>query len=239
MSSIQAGRDMKKILCRFYKNGNCRKGTSLFLVCRNFLTGSCIYGSSCRYDHIPQTWVFRNLEKVGFPIDNEASKGETETAASHVDLNDRTQTSASTAQSHNDVPANVETVVENGAREEILCGYYVLGNCPFGENCKYVHGDMCELCKRQILRPGDDAYKLMHQQKFQLELQRLIAASSEKECGICLETVIKNKENCKQTSGILSIANIAFGLSSMLNCITFCSAITSLGKHISRTRSCV
>ncbi|KAL1230265.1 E3 ubiquitin-protein ligase [Trichinella pseudospiralis] len=146
MSSIQAGRDMKKILCRFYKNG------------------SCIYGSSCRYDHIPQTWVFRNLEKVGFPIDNEASKGEPETAASHVDLNDRTQTSASTAQSHNDVPANVETVVENGAREEILCGYYVLGNCPFGENCKYVHGDMCELCKRQILRPGDDAYKLMHQQ---------------------------------------------------------------------------
>ncbi|KAL1230267.1 putative E3 ubiquitin-protein ligase [Trichinella pseudospiralis] len=135
-----------------------------FLVCRNFLTGSCIYGSSCRYDHIPQTWVFRNLEKVGFPIDNEASKGEPETAASHVDLNDRTQTSASTAQSHNDVPANVETVVENGAREEILCGYYVLGNCPFGENCKYVHGDMCELCKRQILRPGDDAYKLMHQQ---------------------------------------------------------------------------
>ncbi|KRZ01760.1 putative E3 ubiquitin-protein ligase makorin-1 [Trichinella zimbabwensis] len=219
MSNRQAGRDMEKVLCRFYKNGNCRKGIKCAfshnlaeaksVVCHNFLTGSCTYGSSCRYDHIPQTWVFRNLEQVGFPMVNEASKSEPEAAASHVNLNDRTQISASTAQSHNDVVGNVETVVENGAREDILCGYNVLGNCPFGENCKYVHGDMCELCKRRIIRPGNDAYKLRHQEKcmkeqnFELELQRLIAASNEKQCGICLETVMKNKENCRQTFGIL------------------------------------
>ncbi|CAI9180188.1 unnamed protein product, partial [Rangifer tarandus platyrhynchus] len=38
-----------------------------------------------------------------------------------------------------------------------LCPYAAVGECCYGENCVYLHGDMCDMCGLQVLHPVDAA----------------------------------------------------------------------------------
>jgi E3 ubiquitin-protein ligase makorin len=38
----------------------------------------------------------------------------------------------------------------------ILCPFASKGMCPFGEECVYLHGLVCDTCGRQCLHPFDD-----------------------------------------------------------------------------------
>lgn len=45
-----------------------------------------------------------------------------------------------------------------------LCPYYLMGFCRYGEECSYIHGDLCELCNQHCLHPKDEAQRLEHNQ---------------------------------------------------------------------------
>lgn len=45
-----------------------------------------------------------------------------------------------------------------------LCPYYFMGSCRYGEECTYIHGDLCELCSQHCLHPTDEAQRLEHNQ---------------------------------------------------------------------------
>lgn len=43
-----------------------------------------------------------------------------------------------------------------------LCPYYLMGLCRYGEECTYIHGELCELCGQPCLHPTDEAQRLKH-----------------------------------------------------------------------------
>ncbi|NXU63733.1 MKRN1 ligase, partial [Horornis vulcanius] len=43
-----------------------------------------------------------------------------------------------------------------------LCPYAALGECRYGENCVYIHGDVCDMCGLQVLHPIDAAQRSQH-----------------------------------------------------------------------------
>ena len=45
-----------------------------------------------------------------------------------------------------------------------LCPFAAHGECRYGENCVYMHGDECEWCGRLILDPRDSEQRKKHQE---------------------------------------------------------------------------
>lgn len=43
-----------------------------------------------------------------------------------------------------------------------LCPYAAVGECRYGLNCAYLHGDVCDMCGLQALHPSDTAQRSQH-----------------------------------------------------------------------------
>lgn len=43
-----------------------------------------------------------------------------------------------------------------------LCPYAAVGECRYGENCVYLHGDPCDMCGLQVLHPTDMSQRSEH-----------------------------------------------------------------------------
>lgn len=43
-----------------------------------------------------------------------------------------------------------------------LCPYAAVGECRYGLNCAYLHGDVCDMCGLQALHPSDAAQRSQH-----------------------------------------------------------------------------
>lgn len=55
--------------------------------------------------------------------------------------------------------AKERTAVET---KQQLCPYAAVGECRYGENCVYLHGDSCDMCGLQVLHPVDAAQRSQH-----------------------------------------------------------------------------
>ena len=44
-----------------------------------------------------------------------------------------------------------------------LCPYMANGDCPYGDNCQYVHGDICDMCQCAVLSPFDPEQRQQHE----------------------------------------------------------------------------
>lgn len=44
-----------------------------------------------------------------------------------------------------------------------LCPYAAAGQCHYGSNCPYLHGDLCEICRLQVLHPLDPEQRRAHE----------------------------------------------------------------------------
>ena len=51
---------------------------------------------------------------------------------------------------------------ENEEMKKELCPYAAVGECRYGENCVYIHGDVCDMCGLQVLHPIDAAQRSQH-----------------------------------------------------------------------------
>ena len=46
--------------------------------------------------------------------------------------------------------------------DQQLCPYAAHGECWYGENCVYLHGDICDLCGKSVMHPTDTALQQKH-----------------------------------------------------------------------------
>lgn len=51
-----------------------------------------------------------------------------------------------------------------------LCPYFFMGSCRYGEECTYIHGDLCELCSQHCLHPTDEEQRIEHNQVIHFRL---------------------------------------------------------------------
>ncbi|XP_009701507.1 PREDICTED: E3 ubiquitin-protein ligase makorin-1 isoform X2 [Cariama cristata] len=99
--------------------------------------------------------------------------------------------------------ANVEIKKE-------LCPYAAVGECRYGENCVYIHGDVCDMCGLQVLHPIDAAQRSQHikscieAHEKDMELSFAVQRSKDMVCGICMEVVYEKANPSERRFGILS-----------------------------------
>ncbi|XP_013786670.1 probable E3 ubiquitin-protein ligase makorin-1 [Limulus polyphemus] len=101
----------------------------------------------------------------------------------------------------------------------LLCPYNLGYECSFGADCDYLHGDVCDICGRDILHPQDEKQRNQHRDECLKELERdmeisfAIQRSVGKCCGICMETVLDKQPPKERRFGILEKCNHVFCLS--------------------------
>ncbi|EDM15387.1 rCG28025, isoform CRA_c [Rattus norvegicus] len=108
-------------------------------------------------------------------------------------------------------PTTVET-------EKQLCPYAAVGECRYGENCVYLHGDSCDMCGLQVLHPMDAAQRSQHikscieAHEKDMELSFAVQRSKDMVCGICMEVVYEKANPSERRFGILSNCNHTYCL---------------------------
>ncbi|KAM5205334.1 E3 ubiquitin-protein ligase makorin-1 isoform 3-T3 [Hipposideros larvatus] len=91
-----------------------------------------------------------------------------------------------------------------------LCPYAAVGECRYGENCVYLHGDSCDMCGLQVLHPVDAAQRSQHikscieAHEKDMELSFAVQRSKDMVCGICMEVVYEKANPSERRFGILS-----------------------------------
>lgn len=51
---------------------------------------------------------------------------------------------------------------DNKEMRKQLCPYAAVGECRYGVNCAYLHGDVCDMCGLQVLHPSDNTQRSEH-----------------------------------------------------------------------------
>ncbi|XP_006872262.1 PREDICTED: probable E3 ubiquitin-protein ligase makorin-2 [Chrysochloris asiatica] len=103
--------------------------------------------------------------------------------------------------------------------EQQLCPYAAAGECHFGDDCVYLHGELCEICRLQVLHPSDPEQRRTHEKicmaTFEHEMEKAFAlqASQDKVCSICMEVVLEKASASERRFGILSNCNHTYCLS--------------------------
>lgn len=55
-----------------------------------------------------------------------------------------------------------DQAVDDKELRKQLCPYAAVGECRYGLNCAYLHGDVCDMCGLQVLHPTDNAQRSEH-----------------------------------------------------------------------------
>lgn len=91
-----------------------------------------------------------------------------------------------------------------------LCPYAAVGECRYGLNCAYLHGDVCDMCGLQVLHPTDNAQRSEHTKacieahEKDMEISFAIQRSKDMMCGVCMEVVFEKANPSERRFGILS-----------------------------------
>uniref|UniRef100_A0A8D0CB93 RING-type E3 ubiquitin transferase n=1 Tax=Salvator merianae TaxID=96440 RepID=A0A8D0CB93_SALMN len=99
-----------------------------------------------------------------------------------------------------------------------LCPYAAVGECRYGENCLYIHGDVCDMCGLQVLHPADATQRSLHikscieAHEKDMELSFAVQRSKDMVCGICMEVVYEKANPSERRFGILSNCNHTYCL---------------------------
>ena len=104
-------------------------------------------------------------------------------------------------------------------QHKVLCPIYEKSlNCPYGEGCQFVHGNVCDICNMASLNPYDEAeceqHKAACMQLIEKDMEEAFAVqrSLDKICGICMEVVWEKEREQDKRFGLLENCNHIFCL---------------------------
>uniref|UniRef100_A0A3P9LFS1 RING-type E3 ubiquitin transferase n=1 Tax=Oryzias latipes TaxID=8090 RepID=A0A3P9LFS1_ORYLA len=103
-----------------------------------------------------------------------------------------------------------DAALENKDLRKELCPYAAVGECRYGINCAYLHGDVCDMCGLQVLHPTDNNQRSEHTKacieahEKDMEISFAIQRSKDMMCGVCMEVVFEKTNPSERRFGILS-----------------------------------
>ncbi|KAL8495984.1 hypothetical protein ACS0TY_019922 [Phlomoides rotata] len=236
----------KRVLCKFFAHGQCLKGEHCEFahdwkapsnnVCSFYQKGVCVYGSRCRYEHVkvsrPPSSARTSSQDIPLPVERPFG---TAVPCAGVNPDANAEHSASVGPSFSstspdcggisgqhdvldgDYDATDFSNVDPSA--QALCSYAAVGDCPHGEKCPHIHGDLCPICGKQCLHPFRPHEREVHMKTCEKRRKHLEALrnSQEIECGVCLEHVFSKPTSAERKFGILPECNHPFCISCIRN----------------------
>ncbi|XP_072309444.1 probable E3 ubiquitin-protein ligase makorin-1 [Eucyclogobius newberryi] len=225
----------KHVTCRYFMHGLCKEGENCRyshdlmssrpanMICKFYQKGACAYGERCRFEHSkvkseelpspsarppsePQSrpesrpestpgpapdWVNAAEFVPGQPYCGRGDPGKAEPAPPPIE----------------DVDVDAD---ERRSRRKTLCPYAAVGECRYGLNCAYLHGDVCDMCGLQVLHPTDSSQRSEHTKacieahEKDMELSFAVQRSKDMMCGVCMEVVFEKVNPSERRFGILS-----------------------------------
>ncbi|VAI73401.1 hypothetical protein VPH35_122602 [Triticum aestivum] len=100
-----------------------------------------------------------------------------------------------------------------------ICSFAAGGNCPYGEECPHMHGDLCAFCGKMCLHPYRPDERQEHIKLCEKNHKRLEALkrSQEIECSVCLDRVLSKPTAAERKFGLLSECDHPFCISCIRN----------------------
>ncbi|KAK9107039.1 hypothetical protein Syun_023050 [Stephania yunnanensis] len=213
-------------------------------ICTFYQKGVCAYGSRCRYDHVKAS---RPQFSIPSSSTNSQCNGALDfvkvaqpprTVSNGIDINHGLSIPTElSALSRSFIPT--DTAVGNQASLECnisedengwdpavsslvdrpLCSFAAAGNCPRGESCPHIHGNLCTICEKYCLHPfrpdeRDEHINACERNKRHLEA---LKHSQEIECSVCLDRVLSKPIPSERKFGLLSECDHPFCISCIRN----------------------
>lgn len=100
-----------------------------------------------------------------------------------------------------------------------LCPFAMMGECRYGDQCAYIHGDICEQCGQACLHPTNVEQRRQHKTdclnalEQDMEHSFAIARSKDKTCTICMDVIMEKWPQHERRFGLLPNCNHVFCLS--------------------------
>ncbi|XP_075932369.1 putative E3 ubiquitin-protein ligase makorin-1 isoform X2 [Anarhichas minor] len=260
-SSITVGWT-KHVTCRYFMHGLCKEGDNCRyshdlasskpadMICKFFQKGNCVFGDRCRFDHCkpakneelptPQTLPLPSVSLAGSSDPEPSGSTPGSGAQDWVNATEFVpgQPYCGRAEPERSVPLieefDSEASQDNKELRKQLCPYAAVGECRYGINCAYLHGDVCDMCGLQVLHPTDNAQRSAHTKSLaiwavsrrflptlfpgshpvhdacieahekDMEISFAIQRSKDMMCGVCMEVVFEKANPSERRFGILS-----------------------------------
>ncbi|XP_058788513.1 putative RING-type E3 ubiquitin transferase C3H69 isoform X1 [Vicia villosa] len=256
----------KRVLCKFFAHGACLKGEHCEFshdwkappnnICTFYQKGVCAYGSRCRYDHVkasraqsstPSSSIIENQSAVSESVllgNTRITANNVATAAEFSLFNSPYVLPSEPV--WNQESANHDFLREDDVGQTVItspselpiCSFAAAGNCPRGEQCPHVHGDLCPSCGKHCLHPFRPEEREEHMKSCENKQKHLEALkkSQEVECCVCLERVLSKPTAAERKFGLLSECDHPFCISCIRN---WRSSNPTLGMDVNSTlRAC-
>ncbi|XP_057499408.1 putative RING-type E3 ubiquitin transferase C3H69 [Actinidia eriantha] len=209
-------------------------------VCTFYQKGVCSYGSRCRYEHVKvsrsQSTASSSANSHQFLVSNSASVGSpttvsgglaaipggsSELSASSIPFFPPAKPAWSPTSGHQPL-LDIDDVGEFTCLDPAdrpICSFAAAGNCPRGERCPHIHGNLCPSCRKHCLHPfrpqeREEHIKICEKKRNHLEALKF---SQEIECSVCLERVLSKPTAAERKFGLLSECDHPFCVSCIRN----------------------
>ncbi|KAL6981679.1 RING-type E3 ubiquitin transferase [Sarracenia purpurea var. burkii] len=210
-------------------------------VCTFYQKGVCSYGSRCRYDHVKVSGAHSTASSSTISHQFSVSDSAIVTRPSTTPLEGLTAvpcvTSEFSASSIPFFPAAKPAWSQTSEHHSLLdiddvgmftsldpadrpiCSFAAAGNCPRGERCPHIHGDLCPSCGKHCLHPFKPLEREEHIKTCEKKQKHLEALkhSQEIECSVCLERVLSKPTAAERKFGLLSECDHPFCVSCIRN----------------------
>lgn len=234
----------------------------LWQICTFYQKGVCAYGSRCRYDHIKASQAQSSIPSSS-AIEHHTLVSDTGAFGNIITTSNGVGTAAELSLSSSPYilpsePAwnqelvwnpeieyyeilgedNVGQSIITSPSELSICSFAAAGNCPRGEQCPHIHGDLCPTCGKHCLHPFRPEEREEHMKTCESRHKYLDALkrSQEIECSVCLERVLSKPILAERKFGLLSECDHPFCISCIRN---WRSSNPTLGMDVNSTlRAC-
>ncbi|XP_039046259.1 putative RING-type E3 ubiquitin transferase C3H69 [Hibiscus syriacus] len=235
----------KRVLCKFFPHGACLKGDHCEFshnwkhppnnICTYYQKGNCFFGSRCRYEHVKASQSdpsasSSSTEPDSVPLSSSktASAESVVSSAASTKFPDSSRASVALSKQEGnlesvprDLSVNGEPVEprSNNLVERSICSFAAAGNCPLGEKCPHIHGDLCPTCEKNSLHPFRPEQREEHMKMCKKKQKYLNALklSQEIECCVCLDRILSKPTAAERKFGILSECNHPFCITCIRN----------------------
>ncbi|KAK8284753.1 hypothetical protein E1A91_D08G181200v1 [Gossypium mustelinum] len=210
-------------------------------ICTYYQKGNCFYGSRCRYEHVKasqsdpsasssSTAPQQSTLSDTMPLapSKTAFVGSVVSPAASSKVPGSSRACLAPFKQPCDLESGPQDLSDNGESieprrtnpvESSICSFAVAGNCPRGEKCPHIHGDLCPTCEKHCLHPfrpeeREEHIKMCKKKKKYLDA---LKHSQEIECSVCLDRVLSKPTAAERKFGLLSECDHPFCISCIRN----------------------
>lgn len=175
-----------------------------------------MYGSRCRYEHERASSQPQSLSVSNVPRPSLSSDSQPQSLTSAYGSPQQKGDGFAGESNDGDKSPNVYYI---HPREYPICSFAAAGDCPRGNQCPHMHGDICTTCGKKCLHPFRPEEREEHTKECEKKQKHIEALkkSQDIECSVCLDRVLSKATPGERKFGLLTECDHPFCIQCIRN----------------------